>query len=125
MQSLTPTHRIEAINNKENVWKYFRSLLASRNRWLTKDDLRAAIISYPPFANAGNFVAANNIEFEEKVGRVKGFLTPYTEIKVPISEGELLIEPDKNYFERQLGLYLKDKTVNGNFVRVNLVSLPG
>ncbi|MDP2208153.1 MAG: hypothetical protein Q8K98_05170 [Bacteroidota bacterium] len=121
-QSITPTHRIESLNNKEYIWNYFRSLLASRQRWLTKDDLRAAIIGYPPFSHQSDLVKSNDISFEEKVGRVKGFLTPFTEIKIPVNDGGLLDEPDKSYFEQQIGSYIRAKTVNGNFIRINLVS---
>jgi len=122
-QSITPTHRLDAMNDKEYIWNYFRSLLASRNRWLTKDDLRAAIVGYPPFASRTDIVQSGNISFEEKVGRVKGFLTPFTEINVPVKTEKLLSEPDKSYFERQIGLYLKNKTVNGNFLRINLIPI--
>ncbi len=122
-QSITPTHRIEALNNKEHIWNYFRSLLASRQRWLTKDDLRAAVVGYPAFSQRSDIVKSNNISFEEKVGRVKGFLTPFTEISVPVNDVALLSEPDKSYFEKLLGLYLKSRTVNGNFLRIKLVSV--
>jgi hypothetical protein len=121
-QSITPTHRIETLNNKEHIWNYFRSLLASRHRWLTKDDLRAAIIGYPPFSHRDDIVKSDNISFEEKVGRVKGFLTPFTEIKIPVHDSGILSEPDKSYFEQHLSSYVRDKTVNGNFLRINLIA---
>jgi hypothetical protein len=122
VHSITPTQRIDALNDKDRVWAYFRSLLASRNRWLTKDDLRAAVVSFPPFSTPNKIVAAEKIKFEEKVGRVRGFLTPFTEIIVPVADESLLKPPDQGYFERQIGLYIKSKTVNGNFVRVKLTS---
>ena len=121
VQSLIPTQRIDVLNNKERIWDYFRSLLSSRQRWLTKDDLKMAVSSYPPFNSNKKVVRVEKISFEEKVGRVKGFLTPFTEVVIPVNETALLSEPDRSYFERQIGLYLKNRTVNGNFVRVKLI----
>jgi hypothetical protein len=123
VQSLTPTQRIDVLNDKERVWDYFRSLLASRNRWVSRDDLRTGVTMFPPFSSHRKIVLKEKIRFEEKVGRApKGFLTPFTQITVPVRERAILEEPDRTYFERELGLYLKSKTVNGNFVRVKLIS---
>ncbi len=121
--SLTPAGRLNALNDKEKIWDYFRSLLASRNRWLTREDLRAAIGTYPPFSAKSSLVAGERIRFEEQVGRVNGFLTPYTEITVPLREKVILNPVDRPYFERELGLYLKRRTVHGNFLRVKLSSV--
>jgi hypothetical protein len=129
MQSLMPTQRLDVVNNKKRVWDYFRSLLASRNRWLTRDDLRAAVKMFPPFAGTESPVNIDRIGFEEKVGRVRGFLTPYTEIKVvlaPSDESNILADTkEKSYFERRLGAYLKSRTVNGNFVQARLMTVEG
>jgi hypothetical protein len=123
VQSLAPTRRIDVVNDKEKVWEYFRSLLASRNRWLTRDDLRAAVDTFPPFSSRRNVVVKEKIRFQEHVGRApEGFLTPFTDILIPIRERELLAEPDKTHFEHELVLYLKSRSVSGNFVRTRLVS---
>ena len=119
--TISPTHRLEAVEDKQRVWSYFRLLIASRNRWLTRDDLRSAVLSFPPFAAKKSVVRQEKIGFEEKVGRVRGFLTPFTEILVPIYEKSILHQPDLSYFERQLGLYIKSRTIHGNFVRTRLV----
>jgi hypothetical protein len=121
--SLTSAGRLNALNDKDKIWGYFRSLIASRNRWLTRDDLRAAISTYPPFAAKRNVVDNERIRFEEQVGRVNGFLTPYTEITVPVTERFLLSSVDRPYFEREIGLYLKRRTIHGNFLRVRLSSM--
>lgn len=120
--SLTPTHRIHALNDKQLIWDTFRSLLASRNRWLTKEDLRAAVSSYPAFRGRVRLFATDDIKFVERVGRVNGFLTPFTEIVIPVNDPQLLIPVERQYFERQLEQYLRNRTVHGNFVRVVLVS---
>jgi hypothetical protein len=123
VQSLTPTQRIDALNDKERIWDYFRSLLASRNRWVSRDDLRTGVAMFPPFSSRRKVILKEKIRFHEKVGRSpQGFLTPFTEIVVPVRERAILDEPDRTYFQHELGLYLKSKTVNGNFVRVKLVS---
>ena len=122
VQSLTPTHRLNALSDKVMIWNYFRSMLASRHRWLTRDDLRAAVKTFPAFSGNSSLVKTEKIAFEEKVGRVRGFLTPFTEILVPVRDRALLAEPDRSHFERELGLYIKQKTVSGNFVRVKLLS---
>jgi hypothetical protein len=49
-------------------------------------------------------------------------LTPCTEIKIPVTDDGLLSEPDKSYFEQQISAYIRGKTVNGNFIRIKLVS---
>jgi hypothetical protein len=130
VQSLSPTERLDIFddNRKEErkkVWDYFRSLLASRNRWLTRGDLRNAVLAFPPFSDPEIGIEPEKILFDEKVGRVRGFLTPYTEITVPVASAELLLEPDRSHFERQLGMYIKTRTVNGNFVRARLVNVRG
>jgi len=57
------------------------------------------------------------------VGRApEGFLTPFTDIVIPVREKELLNEPDKTYFEHELVKYLKSRSVSGNFVRTRLIS---
>ena len=123
VQSLVPTQRIDVVNDKEKVWEYFRSLLASRNRWLTRDDLRAAVGTFPPFSSRRKLVAKEKIRFQENVGRApEGFLTPFTDILIPIRERELLTEPDKTHFEHELVNYLKSRSVSGNFVRTRLIS---
>lgn len=123
VQSLVPTQRIDVLNDKERVWDYFRSLLASRNRWLTRDDLRAAVGTFPPFSSRRKIIAKEKIRFRESVGRApEGFLTPFTDIVIPVREKELLAEPDKTYFEHELVKYLKSRSVSGNFVRTRLIS---
>lgn len=118
--SLIPSQRLNALNDKDLIWNYFRSLVSSRSRWLTREDIRAAVSSYPPFASAPTLIARDQIGFEEQVGRVKGFLTPYTEIVIPLREPTLMNTVDRPYFERELGLYIKRRTIHGNFVRVKL-----
>ncbi len=120
--TLVPSQRLNALNDKELVWNYFRSLLASRSRWLTRDDLRAAVATYPPFAGRRDLVVPEKIKFEEQVGRVRGFLTPYTEITLPMQDDTLLNAQDRPHFEREIGLYLKKRTVHGNFLRVKLTT---
>jgi len=122
VQSIVATSRNEALNDKKRIWDYFNSLVASRNRWLTKEDLRAAVHTFPPFGSISDIIVFDKISYEEKVGRVKGFITPFTEIIIPIRSEDLLKKPDKAYFERELGLYLKSRAVNGNFLRVKFVS---
>jgi hypothetical protein len=123
VHSLTATHRLDGLNDKEGIWNYFRSLLASRNRWVTRDDLRAGVVSFPPFSSRRNIVVKDKIKFEERVGRTsKGFLTPLTEITVPLRDRSLLRDPDRTCFEHGLSKYLSGRTVNGNFLRVKLVS---
>jgi hypothetical protein len=121
VQSITLTSRNDAIADKKAVWDYFRSMIASRNRWLTKDDIKAAVRTFPSFNNRFKYIDFDNIGFEEKVGRVKGFLTPFTEISVPVTLKDLLRNPDRVYFERELGLYLKSRTVSGNFLQVKFI----
>ncbi len=121
--SLIPSQRLNALNDKELIWNYFRSLVSSRNRWLTREDVRAAVASYPPFASRTGLIAHDQIVFEEQVGRVKGFLTPYTEIVVPLRDHALLNTVDRPYFERELGHYIKRRTIHGNFVRVKMKSV--
>jgi hypothetical protein len=91
--------------------------------------LRAAVKMFPPFAGTESPVNIDRIGFEEKVGRVRGFLTPYTEIKVvlaPSDESNILADTkEKSYFERRLGAYLKSRTVNGNFVQARLMTVEG
>lgn len=123
--TLVPTHRLEALSDRNRLWAVFRSLLASRNRWLTRDDLRAAVLSFPAFAGGGSPVRREGITFEEKVGRVRGFLTPFTEITIPVTDRSLLGQPDLGYFQRRVGKYIKSRTVNGNFVRARLVPAEG
>jgi hypothetical protein len=125
VQSLTPTQRLDVFDDKEMVWDYFRSLLASRNRWLTRNDLRNAVGTFPPFSDTSDSIRKQEITFEERVGRVRGFLTPYTEITIPVDEPDILADPDRSHFERQIGLYLKSRTVHGTFVRVRLVPVGG
>lgn len=121
VHTLVKTSRNEILADKKRIWEYFRDMVASRNRWLTKDDLRSAITSYSPFANMKNMFDGERIKIVEKVGRVRGFLSPYTEITVPVRGDESMNETDKNYFERELGLYLKKRTVSGNYLKVKLV----
>lgn len=122
VSSLTPTHRLHALTDKQLVWNTFRSLLASRRRTLTREDLRSAVAGYPPFGGKVRVVASDEIRFAEKVGRVNGFLTPYTEIVIPVHGTQLLNAVERPYFERQLEQYLRRRTVHGNFLRVLLVS---
>ncbi len=121
VQSVTITSRNDALADKKVIWDYFRSMVSSRNRCLTKDDIKSAIRTYPPFVTKNGNIDYDAVTFEEKVGRVKGFLTPYTEIAIPVRVAELLKNPDRVYFERELGLYLKSKTVSGNFLQVKFV----
>ena len=121
VQSIVATSRNEVINDKTRIWDYFRSLLSSRNRLLTKSDMKSALKSYPPFAGNSDTIDYDNIQFEEKVGRVKGFLTPYSEISIPMIDTTMLQKPDKPYFEREIGMYLKNRTVNGNYIKVRFV----
>ena len=59
----------------------------------------------------------------ERVGRVpQGFLTPFTEVVVPVREQDLISDPDKTHFERELEFYIGTRTVTGNFVKVTLMS---
>ncbi len=118
VQTVTLTSRNDALIDKKAIWDYFRSMIAGRNKWMTKDDIKSAVRSFPAFVNRNKYFDFDNIGFEEKVGRVRGFLTPFTEISVPVSLKELLRNPDRVYFERELGLYLKSKTVSGNFLQV-------
>jgi hypothetical protein len=123
VQSLTPTQRIDVLNDKERIWDFFRSLLASRNRWLTRDDLRNAVSTFPPFSSRHKIIVTEKIRFKEKVGRAPaGFLTPFTEIVIPVREKELLQDPDLTYFEHELGTYLKSRSVSGNFLKPKLIS---
>lgn len=121
VQSILPTVRNNVVNNKKDIWKYFRNLVASRNRLITREDIRTAIISYPPFAANQENIHYDGIEFNEKTGRVRGFITTYTEIVVPVNLEFLLKSPEKEYFELTLGLYLKEKTINGNYLSVKFV----
>jgi hypothetical protein len=125
LQSIVPTSRFESLNDKKQIWQYFRSLISSRTRWLTKDDLRAAIRSYTPISTNSGMFLFDKIFFDEKVGRVKGFITPYTEIVIPLKDSELMSRIDKPFFERELGLYLKNRTVNGNYLQVKFVAYNG
>lgn len=118
VQTVTITSRNDATVDKKLIWDYFRSMIASRNRWLTKDDIKSAIKTFPAFTNRFKYIDFDNIGFEEKVGRVKGFLTPFTEITVPVTLKDLMRNPDRVYFERELGLFLKSRTVSGNFLQV-------
>jgi hypothetical protein len=123
VQLLTSTHRLEALSDKQRIWDYFRSMLVSRNRWLTRDDLRAAVSTFPAFGGRRNVIVREKIGFKELVGRApRGYLTPYTEVLVPVRERTLLQDPERTHFERQLELYIKKRSVNGSFVRVVLVS---
>ncbi len=122
VHSLTPSGGNESINDKEKIWEYFRSMLSSRTRLLTKEDLRTAIANYPAFASRPDIVDPKEIEFNEKIGRVRGFITPFTEIKVSFGDPDIVNnDSERNYFEREMGLYLKNKTVNGNYLQVKLV----
>jgi hypothetical protein len=123
VQLLNATHRLEVLGDKQRIWEYFRSMLVSRNRWLTRDDLRAAVNAYPPFGGRRNVLVREKIGFRELVGRApKGYLTPYTEVQVPVRERSLLQDPDRAHFERRLESYIRKRSVNGSFVRVVLVS---
>ncbi len=123
VQLLNATHRLEALGDKQRIWEYFRSLLVSRNRWLTRDDLRAAVGTFPSFAGRRNVVVREKIGFKELVGRApRGYLTPYTEVLVPVREKALLQDPERTHFEKHLERYIKRRSVNGSFVRVILVS---
>ena len=123
IQSITPTQRLEALADKKRIWDYFRSMLASRNRWITRDDLRAAVAAFPPFSTRRNILVREKITLQERVGRMpKGFLTPFTDIVVPVREQDLLADPDKTHFEHELESYIGTRTVSGNFVKVTLVS---
>lgn len=121
VQTLVPTSRNELLNDKSKIWDYFREQISSRNRILSKDDIKNFILSYPPFAQLKESIINSEIEFEEKIGRLKGFITPYTEIKIPINIKSVFNNIDKPYFEREIGLYLKSKAVVGNFVKVSLI----
>lgn len=122
MQTIVNASRNIISKNKKHIWDYFTNMIASRNRFLTKEDIRVGIISYPLFA--GNKIVADKseIEFEEKVGRIKGSISTYTEISVPVQIPDLLISPEKDFFEREIGLYLKSKTVTGHFLRVKFIN---
>jgi hypothetical protein len=123
VQLLTPTHRLEALSDKQRIWDYFRSMLVSRNRWLTKDDLRAAVSMFPAFGGRRNVLVRERISFKELVGRApEGYLTPYTEVLVPVRDRTLLQDPERTHFERQLEGYIRKRSVNGSFVRVVFVS---
>ncbi len=124
VHSLTPSGGNESINDKDKIWEYFRSMLSSRTRLLTKEDLRTAIANYPAFASRPDIVDPNQIEFNEKVGRVSGFITPYTEIKVFFGDQDIIDnDGERTFFEREIGLYLKNKTVNGNYLQVRLMEI--
>ena len=123
VQLLNATHRLEVLGDKQRIWEYFRSMLVSRNRWLTRDDLRAAVSAFPSFGGRRNVVVREKIGFRELVGRApKGYLTPYTEVTVPVRERSLLQDPDRAHFERRLESYIRKRSVNGSFVRVVLVA---
>lgn len=123
LQSITPTHRNEALADKQRVWAYFRSLLASRNRLLSRDDLRTAIVGFPAFARRSSLIDATRISITEKVGRVRGFLTPYTEVTIPVPDESLLKQPEKKYFQQEIASYLKERTLNSNFLGVRFISI--
>lgn len=120
IQSILPTTRNEALNEKRKIWDYFRSLVSSRHRLITKEDFRTAIRTYPAFAMNPQIVDVENISFQEKTGRVRGFITTYTEISIPVNRQFLLKSPEKKYFEYKLGTYLKDRTISGNYLSVVL-----
>ncbi|TAK64518.1 MAG: hypothetical protein EPO24_03235 [Bacteroidetes bacterium] len=131
IQSLSEAQRVNVSTNKEAVWEYFRSMIASRGRWLTKDDLRGGIAAYPPFASLRSAINFDDIRFRESVGRIPyrdsnnqlqfGFLTPYTDIEIPVREQALLNNPDKDYFRKRLTGYLKQRTIQGNFLQVKFI----
>jgi len=121
MQTIINSTRNNLIKSKKEIWNYFTNMLASRNRLLTKEDIKSGIISYPLFSGNKNIVDYSKIKFEEKVGRIKGSIGTFTEITIPVSVPELLISPEKDFFEREIGLYLKNRTVTGHFLRVKLV----
>ncbi len=125
LQTLLPTRRNEALNDKEQIWAYFQSLVASRNRVVSKADLIAAIHTYPPLAGQERAIHLERIIMQESVGRVRGFLTPFTQIGVPVSDERLLQQPDKAHFERGLGRYLKHKSSAGNFLQVQFIGAKG
>jgi hypothetical protein len=123
VQLLNATHRLEVLSDKQRIWETFRSMLVSRNRWLTRDDLRAAVSAFPAFAGRRNVVVREKIGFRELVGRApKGYLTPYTEVLVPVREKSLLQDPERAHFQRRLESYITRRSVNGSFVRVVFIS---
>ena len=120
IQSILPTTRNEAFNDKKKIWEYFRSLIASRQRLITKEDFRIAIRTYPAFAMNPHLIDVDNISFNERTGRVRGFITTYTEITIPINASFLLNSQEKKYFEYKIGTYLKERTISGNYLSIVL-----
>lgn len=119
--TITETKRNLAINSKKNVWDYFTNQVSSRNRLLSKQDLKYGIQSCPFIESQSNQILFDNIVIEEKIGRVKGFITTYSEISVPIKSFQKLSKYEINFLERSVGNYLKDKTVQGHYLRVKFI----
>jgi hypothetical protein len=119
VQTLIPTSRNELLNNKELIWNYFREQYSSRNKVITKEDIKAFIQNYPQFSMRKDRIDYNNIKFEEKIGRLRGFITPFTEIIIPVRFDDIFNSIDLPHFEKDLGFYLKSKSVIGNFVKIS------
>ncbi|HRK59272.1 MAG TPA: hypothetical protein PLI74_06495 [Candidatus Kapabacteria bacterium] len=123
VQAITPTHRNIVFADKELIWDFFRSLIASRGRVLSREDIKAAVMSFPPFIAKERTIAAEKISIREKIGRIRGFIAPYTEITIPVFREELLQLPDKLYFQKLLGSYIKKRTINSNYLGIRFVSI--
>lgn len=123
MQAITPTHRNVIFADKDLIWNFFQSLIASRGRVLSREDIKAAVMSFPPFVAKERTIVAEKITITEKIGRIRGFIAPYTEITVPVLHEELLRMPDKVYFQKLLGLYIKKRTINSNYMGIRFVSI--
>ena len=80
-------------------------------------------MSFPPFIAKERTIAAEKISIREKIGRIRGFIAPYTEITIPVFREELLQLPDKLYFQKLLGSYIKKRTINSNYLGIRFVSI--
>ncbi len=122
IQTVTPTYRLEILNDKKRVWEYFRSIFASRNRIVTREDMRAGILRHPVFAHEPNPVDVGSISFLEKIGRLpSGALTPYTNIDIPVRERWMLESPDREHFEKSILRFLRLRCIASNVLHVRLV----
>ena len=77
------------------------------------------IKSFPPLSPI--CVNDTHIQFQRKIGRIYGCLTPYIEITVPVQDADKWQKGELKYFENTLCEYLMGRTVSGQFLKVRIV----
>lgn len=119
LKTITSTSKNLYSHEEEKLWDLFREYYTTRNKWISKNDIKSALQTY--FKINLNRESEFDVEFENKVGRIKGYgyIAPYTLINIRV-DVEDLSQYFLKFLEFDIANFLKSNSLNGNFIKVKV-----